>query len=635
MKAGIVGCGRIATLVHLPSLHKIKGVEVVAAVDINEERLFETLEKYHIDEGFADYRQMLKKADVDAVYVCTPPETHFQIVMDCIDQAKHVLCEKPIATTLEEGLTLKNSSEQQTKDPMKRVVVMPGHNFIFTPCFAQALQFIEDGEIGVPMKIQACASSNISFYGAKTDFRIHAKGGVIEDQLPHSIYLAHEVGGPLEKVVSVEPRRSGHTVVDSVDVEARLISGVTARLSAKWSGFIPGLKFEVTGDKGQIRMDLLKTPFNLTIVKDQEVRTIHMGRRFRQYLDVFRYNHPSYLDEHLHFFNCIEGTEKGRVTVDDGAELVKTLSEIMPLYEESPYSPVGIEKAVIMRAGKNAKEAIKKSVNSLGGLNFKRNASVVIKPNVCYHKNVNNMVIVDSKVLEAIVDIVKKKTKNIVVVESDSRSGTADERVEKSGIMDVIEKCDINFLNLSEDDFDEHEVTDLTLQIPKTVLKADFFINVPKVKTCNIKHTFITIAMKNMFGVLANKKKPKLHSQLMEILVYLNRVIRQNLIIVDGIVGMQGLGPIQGTPVDLGLVISGLNPVTVDAVCCQVMGINPYAVEPLWKAYKAGVGEININKIEVFGETIENIRKKFNYPMLSTKNVVDALRTSFKVYLGK
>ncbi len=307
----------------------------------------------------------------------------------------------------------------------------------------------------------------------------------------------------------------------------------------------------------------------------------------------------------------------------------------MPLYEESPYSPVGIEKAVIMRAGKDAKEAIKKSVNSLGGLNFQRNASVVIKPNVCYHKNVDNMIIVDSKVLEAIVDIVKKKTKNIVVVESDSRSGTADERVEKSGIMDVIEKCDIDFLNLSEDDFDEHEVADLTLQIPRTVLKADFFINVPKVKTCSIRHTFITIAMKNMFGVLANKEKPKLHSKLMEILVYLNRAVRQNLIIVDGIVGMQGLGPIQGTPVDLGLVISGLNPVAVDAVCCQVMGINPYAVEPLWKAYKAGVGEININKIEVLGETIENIRKKFNYPMLSTKNVVDALRTSFKVYLGK
>ncbi len=205
----------------------------------------------------------------------------------------------------------------------------------------------------------------------------------------------------------------------------------------------------------------------------------------------------------------------------------------------------------------------------------------------------------------------------------------------KSGIMDIIEKCDVEFLNLSEDDFEEHEVAGLVVQIPKTALNADFFINVPKAKTCNIEHTFITIAMKNMFGVLANKEKPKLHSNLMEILVFINRAIRQNLIVVDGIVGMQGLGPIQGTPVNLNLIISGLNPVTVDAVCCHVMGINPYAVETLWKAYKAGVGEVDINKIEVLGEIVDDVKKKFIYPIFSTKNALDALKTSFKVYLRK
>jgi len=238
-------------------------------------------------------------------------------------------------------------------------------------------------------------------------------------------------------------------------------------------------------------------------------------------------------------------------------------------------------------------------------------------------------------VLEPIINMVKRKTKNVAVVESDSRSGTADERMTKSGVMDIIEKCDVKFLNLSEDDFEEHEVEGLTIQIPKTVLEADFFINIPKVKTCSIEHTFITIAMKNMFGVLANKEKPKLHSKLMEILVFINRTVRQNLIIVDGIVGMQGLGPIQGTPVNLNLIISGLNPATVDAVCCHVMGINPYAVETLWKAYKTGVGEIDINKIGVLGENVDDVKKKFNYPVFSTKNALDALKTSFKVYLRK
>ncbi len=139
--------------------------------------------------------------------------------------------------------------------------------------------------------------------------------------------------------------------------------------------------------------------------------------------------------------------------------------------------------------------------------------------------------------------------------------------------------------------------------------------------------------MKNMFGTLANKKKPNLHSQLMEILVFLNRIIRQDLIIVDGIVGMQGLGPIQGEPVNLGLIISGLNPVTVDAVCCHIMRINPYAVEPLWKAHKGGVGEIDMERIQVLGETIDAVKTKFSHPVLSPRNVLTALKTSFKTHI--
>jgi len=633
MKVGIVGCGKIATSVHLPLLEKIEGVEVVAAADTNDERLRENLENFGVDEGYADHRGMLKKADVEAVYVCTPPATHFQIVMDSINHAKHVFCEKPIVTTVEQGLAIKKKMEAKGKHSSKRLVLMPAHNFIFTPCFGQALQFIEKGEIGTVQKIQGCTASNLTFYGAKTDFRIHAKGGVIEDQLPHVIYLAHEVGGPLEQIVSLDPLRKGHTVVDDVSVEAKLTSGIAASLSAKWAGFIPGLKFEVTGDLGQIKMDLLRTPYNLTVVKEGDAKTIHMGKRLRQYLDVFRNRHPSYLNEHLHFVKCVDETERERVTIDNGIELVRTLSGIMTLYEESPYSPIGREKAVIVQAEEDFEGAVEKSIELLGGLNVKKDASVVIKPNVCYHKNVENMVITDPRVLEAIINIVKRRTKNVIVVESDSHSGTADWRVRKSGVMDLIEKSNVEFLNLSEDDFEEREVGGLTLQIPKTVLKADFFINAPKVKTCNVEHTFITIAMKNMFGTLGNKRKPNLHGQLMEILVFLNRTIRQDLIIVDGIVGMQGLGPIQGEPVNLGLIISGLNPVTVDAVCCHIMGINPYGVEPLWKAHKAGVGEIDMERIQVLGETIDAVKTKFSHPVLSPRNVLTALKTSFKTHI--
>ncbi|MFQ6080412.1 MAG: DUF362 domain-containing protein [Candidatus Bathyarchaeia archaeon] len=636
VKVGIVGCGRIATAVHLPLLRRNSAVKVTAAVDIDTIRLHETMERFRIEEGYADYRSMLERADIDAVFVCTPPETHSQIVMDSLNHGKHVFCERPLATTLKEGLAIKRALETKRRKVSSHLVLMPAHNFIFTPCFVHALQLVKDGEIGSLQRIQGYAASNLRFYGAKTDFRVHAKGGVIEDQLPHVLYLCHEVRGRLERVLSIESHRRGHTVVDGVNVEARLRGGVTASLSARWTslldGFLPTLKFDMTGDSGQIRMDLLRTPYNVTILKDREgVKTIHMGRRLRQHLDVLRWKHPSYAEEHAHFLRCVEGKETVRVTVDDAIELVRTLNEVMTLFEKSPYSATGREKAVVLRAGEDVESTIRKSIDLLGGLSVKRDDLVVIKPNVCYPKNVENMIITDPRVLEAVINIAKNKTKNVVVVESDSVSGTANSRATKSGVMGLIKKCDVEFLNLSEDEVEEHEVAGFTLQVPKTVMKADFLINVPKVKTHDI--VSISIAMKNMFGALANKKKFKFHSRLADVLVFLNRTIRQDLIIVDGIVGMEGLGPIQGSPVDLGLIISGLNPVTVDAVCCHIMDFNPYAIETLWRAYKAGVGEIDIGRIQVLGEKINDVKKRFSHPTRSPKNIFTALKMRLKAYL--
>jgi predicted dehydrogenase/uncharacterized protein (DUF362 family) len=633
MKIGVVGCGKIASVVHLPSLKKIGRIDVTAAVDVHENRLNETLEKFQIAQGYTDYQQMLKKADIDAVLVCTPPETHFSIVLDSIKNEKHVICEKPLATSVEEGLTIKETFESQQNKMSNPLILMPAHNFIFTPCFDLALQLMKKGEVGNLQKITGCSSSNLMFYGAKTDFRLNAKGGVIEDLLPHVIYLCHETGGRLKKVLSVEPRRRGFTGVDDVDVEAELVSGIKATLSAKWTGFVPSLKLNLIGESGQIILDLLKTPYNVTIVTGKERKTIQMGRRIRQYLDVFRNKHPSYVNEHIHFLNCVEGSEKLRVTVDDGIELVKTLSETMSLFKESPYSSVGIEKVAIVRVEKDVEASVLKSIDLLGGLNVKKGNTVVVKPNVCLPKNIDNMIITDPRVLEAVLNIAKKKAKKVIVVESDSRSGTADYRVTKSGIMEIIQKCSVEFLNLSEDETEEREVAGLTLQIPKTVLNADFLINMPKLKTSGMKQMFVTIAMKNMFGTLANKKKYKLHKALVDILVFLNRTIRQDLTIVDGIVGMQGIGPDRGSPVNMNLIVSGLNPITTEAVCCQVMGINPYAVEPLWRAYKAGVGEIDIEKIQILGENIDAVKKKFNVPMLSPRNIFDALETTIKVHL--
>lgn len=632
MKVGVVGCGRIATAAHMPSLSQIKGYDLVAASDLNPTRLEEAKQKFSVDETYNDYRHMLAKADIDAVFVCTPPEYHFQAVMDALEWGKHVLCEKPLATTLEEASTIKKAYEIQRKTAPERLFLMPAHNFIFTPSFVEAVKIVEKGEIGKIKRIDTCITTNLQFYGAKSDFRNQAKCGVLEDLLPHILYLAQRMGGPLEKISCIEPQLKGG-VVSVANVKASLTHGAEADLTAKWTGFVPTLDLNIFGETGEIRMNLLRTPYNMVVEKSGQSETTILGPRLRQYLDVMRFKHPSYAREHLHFLECAEGKADPQVSVDDGIELVRALNMVTGCFEGSTCnaSPQRDTVVVLREKGDTIEETVKKSVEMLGGLNIKRDALVLVKPNVCYPKNLKGMINTDPRVLEAILHLVKKKSKNVLVVESDAASGTAEKRLSSTGTMEAVNKCGAEFLNLSKDETEEHTVAGMTIALPKTALRADYIINVPKFKT-NMD-VVLSIAMKNMFGFVAPRKKTYLHSRLAEVLVFLNKVIRQDLIVTDGIIAMEGLGPILGNNVDLGLIISGKNAVTLDAACCHIAGFNPFAVEPLWKAHQQGMGEIDSQKIHFLGDDVGGIKRNLNIPRMSKTNIIEAVKTELRLRL--
>ena len=90
----------------------------------------------------------------------------------------------------------------------------------------------------------------------------------------------------------------------------------------------------------------------------------------------------------------------------------------------------------------------------------------------------------------------------------------------------------------------------------------------------------------------------------------INAAVRPDFAIVDGIVGMEGNGPIQGTPKECGALIFGDDPVAVDATCCRLMGLAPERIKYLASAGTM-LGHINTDKIQQVGEKIEGLRKDF------------------------
>jgi len=178
-----------------------------------------------------------------------------------------------------------------------------------------------------------------------------------------------------------------------------------------------------------------------------------------------------------------------------------------------------------------------------------------------------------------------------------------------------IPKFDSLFTDLNRDDVsaiqgfaDRGEI-----YLPNTALRADLVVSLAKMKTHHWAGA--TLSMKNFFGLVPGCvygwPKNELHLVgIPESIVELNRIFRRSFAIVDGIVGMEGNGPIQGTPKSAGVLVMGSDLPAVDATCCRIMGINPAKVEYLQMASDR-LGVVEEARVEQRGESIRSVRTNF------------------------
>jgi len=151
------------------------------------------------------------------------------------------------------------------------------------------------------------------------------------------------------------------------------------------------------------------------------------------------------------------------------------------------------------------------------------------------------------------------------------------------------------------------------LYLPQTVLAADFLVSMPKLKT----HHWVgaTLSLKNMFGIVPGCcygwPKNILHwAGIPAAILDINSTVRADFAIVDGIVGMEGNGPIQGSPRASGVLILGDDPVAVDSTAARVMGLVPERIGYLAKAGTL-LGNLQQEKIRQIGESIASVKTPF------------------------
>ncbi|QOR67197.1 Gfo/Idh/MocA family oxidoreductase [Cytobacillus suaedae] len=237
IKIGVIGCGSIAKHRHLPEYASNELVEIVAVCDIVTQRAEELANTYQA-RAYTDYNELLASEDVDAVSVCTPNYLHAPISIAALKAGKHVLCEKPMATSREEAEAMIAAAEASNRK------LMIAHNQRFVPSHQKAQALIASGELGKIYSFRSAfghggpegwsADGKDSWFFRKNEAFIGAMGdlGVHKTDLLRFL-LGEEF---VEVGAFVETSAKENSDVDDTAVcVLKTASGVVGTLAASWS----------------------------------------------------------------------------------------------------------------------------------------------------------------------------------------------------------------------------------------------------------------------------------------------------------------------------------------------------------------------------------------------------------------
>ncbi len=233
---------------------------------------------------------------------------------------------------------------------------------------------------------------------------------------------------------------------------------------------------------------------------------------------------------------------------------------------------------------------------------------VLIKPNVLRSSEAKEAIVTHPAVLRAVVEKVETMGPASIIVGDNPglfSYGANEESFRKTGLMEAAKGYYQNIGNDSQQVDFNHDFMD-TVSLSRAVLNSDILISLPKFKTHGL--TVLTGAIKNSYGFLPGAQKARLHKaagspeRFHEMVVDVFRLRVPDLFIVDAVIGMEGNGPASTDLRDIGLLLASDNGVALDGVIAAMMGCEPGRLRFLRKAKEMGLGDYDLNLIEVIGE---------------------------------
>ncbi|MCF7955271.1 MAG: DUF362 domain-containing protein [Phycisphaerae bacterium] len=248
---------------------------------------------------------------------------------------------------------------------------------------------------------------------------------------------------------------------------------------------------------------------------------------------------------------------------------------------------------------------------------------VLLKPNAGRDAAAESGATTHPQVVAAAIDAFRQAGADVAVGESPITGVKAMDAFETTGIADVARQCNCPLIDMDVQPFVPIEISDgiaiKSLKLCKEVAEYDIVVSIPVMKTH--MHTGVTLSVKNMKGCLWRRSKVDLHmlpkidgmdEKPLDIAIAdMASVLRPHLSIIDGTIGMEGLGPGAGTPKPLDVVVVGVDAFAADSIACEIMGISAGDIPYLKMAADRGYGVIDLDRISVSPPNFKDVRDPF------------------------
>jgi predicted dehydrogenase len=275
VKIGIIGCGKITQVSHIPSLLEIPGkAKITALLDVNQKTVEKLKQEKDLDSGIYTSIKEFLKSDIDAVVICTPNSLHYKQSMQALEAGKHVLVEKPMATSL------KQADEMIAFAKKQNLVLQVNQSLRFSAPYVKIRSLIKEGKIGDIIHLRclrAGGSSPDKSWSPGANWFVQKKfcGGLIMDIAVHMAdVLGWYAASDAKMIYAVNPtRKKNREVPDNVNAIIEYKNGATGILELSWTIPKGGGLLEIYGTKGTIRLGFDAGNIEMALI-DKEFRVI-------------------------------------------------------------------------------------------------------------------------------------------------------------------------------------------------------------------------------------------------------------------------------------------------------------------------------------------------------------------------